>query len=204
MKIYIIVYTQNVWVIFVFHIHNIDGLHWLQLHLVLGLHGVHVHSLSFSRASSALNTANTWKDALAIGKPEHPAAGKPYRKPCVAAPVCLSSPLELGRAPSATEQASSLHRPSEDGRRTAQPCTRAQLPETREQSLPSLTGPQKRGGAEGGPPGCPYPNRLFSTARAEASPHLLPTSAVATHRRPERRTSMPGNTHPRSSLSGRP
>ncbi|CAI9178935.1 unnamed protein product [Rangifer tarandus platyrhynchus] len=83
------------------------------------------------------------KSCISYLQARTPAAGQPYRKPCVAAPACLSSPLELGRAPSATEQAPSLHRPSEDGRPTAQPCTRARLPETREQSLHRREGRQR-------------------------------------------------------------
>ena len=136
MKKYIKVYTRNVWITFIFHMHNTDGWRWLQLHLGLCLHGVHVRRWVLHVQASALNTMNTWKDALGICKPKHPAAGQPYRKSRLDVPTSLSSPLELGHAPSATEQASSLHRFSEDGCRIAHPCIRGH---SRQKSASSLS-----------------------------------------------------------------
>ena len=57
----------------------------------------------------------------------------------------------------------------------------AQPPEKREQSLLSLTGDDRREeGQNGRPRGCVYSNWLLSTARSEASRHLLPTCGRST------------------------
>lgn len=123
-----------------------------------------------------------------------PAAGQPYRKSRVDVPTSLSSPLELGRAPSATERASSLHRSSEDGHGTAHPCIRGTAArKARAVSPKSHRGREKRQGQNG------RPRDVFILADCSQQRDLrllllfcLP--AVIAHRRPEGCTSMTRNT----------